>query len=224
LTWRIVATATQQPADGAWQPGPAGPILLDRAVHVWRAALATVEPGVSELLSDDERSRAERLVSEQGRQLWVSSRGVLRALLGRYLGTDPSALRFVLGEHGKPALSGDEICFNLSHSGGIALYAFSSRGAVGVDVEVRRRSINEIGLASRVFGAATARRLERLDAPAREREFLRLWTRREATIKLHGGNGNGTGEPCITELDIGAQAAAAVATAEPPRELSCWQY
>jgi 4'-phosphopantetheinyl transferase len=226
LTKRIVATGTQQPPEGSWKPGPTDLFLSDGAVHVWRAELASTEPGLNELLSRDERRRAERMASPQRRQLWVSSRAVLRALLGRYLGHDPGELRFVAGEHGKPALPGGEVCFNLSHSAGLALYAFSSSGAVGVDVELHRRSIDAIGLASRMFGSEVASELERLEAPAREREFLRLWTRREATIKLYGGelDAGAAGEPWITELNVGAGAAGAVATAKPTRKLSCWRY
>ena len=68
-------------------------------------------------------SRAARILSERNRTLWIRSRGVLRALLGRYLERDPRELRFVLGPHGKPALgregmdAGEDLRFNLSHSG-----------------------------------------------------------------------------------------------------------
>ena len=57
----------------------------------------------------------------------------------------------------------------MSHSGRLALYAFSDAGAVGVDVEVARRPIDELAIAARTLGATEAQRLEALDpasAPA----------------------------------------------------------
>jgi 4'-phosphopantetheinyl transferase len=213
------------------------PLLAPWTVHVWRAELRSVGAALEELLSSDERKRAERVSRERDAQLWRRSRGVLRALLGRYLGVAGEHLRFSTGAHGKPALldgprgstAPQPIFFNLSHSGGLALYAFSAFGEVGVDVEVRRRSIDELALASRVFGAAGLERLEQLEPEQREQEFLRMWTRHEAELKL-SGTGIGVGatnsgcEPWIAELEIGSRAAGALATAQTPRELRCWTY
>ena len=196
------------------------------------------------LLCPEEQARAERLLSERDRRLWTRSRGLLRALLSRYLHEEPSALRFATGAHGKPELSDEadgpssasqhdpsrqrKLSFNLSHSGQLALYAFTEAGPVGVDVEVARRSIDEIALAARVFGPAEARRLEELEPAIREGEFLRVWTRHEAQLKCHGtGIGAGTAnasELWIAELDIGAGAAATVALERPPREMRCWDW
>ena len=60
---------------------------------------------------------------------------MLRGLLAGYLGTAPEALQFQYGEFRKPALRGGP-WFNVSHSGSIALYAFSSVGEIGIDVEL----------------------------------------------------------------------------------------
>src|SRR5271155_1853637 len=119
------------PVADQWTPGPLRPLLAEREVHVWRAELAAVAEDLQELLNDEERARAARMVNERDRELWRRSRGLLRALLGRYLQREPRSLRFVVGEHGKPALAQDaspRVAFNMSHSGQIALYAFSGAG------------------------------------------------------------------------------------------------
>jgi 4'-phosphopantetheinyl transferase len=168
-------------------------------------------------------------------QLWVRARGVLRALLGRYMGTDPRALRFATGAHGKPELLGaSNLSFNLSHSGPIALYAVTDIRAVGIDVEIARPSLDVLALATRAFGASQAERLAELEPPLREREFLRLWTRHEAALKCRGTGIGGTGigvmpaaaatEAWIAELEIGQRAAAAVARQTPPRALRAWEW
>jgi 4'-phosphopantetheinyl transferase len=185
------------------------------------------------LLSQPERARAERLLGERHGELWALGRGLLRALLGRYLQVDGAELDFTTGEHGKPELAGDGPwpSFNLSHSGEIALYAFSAEAPVGVDVELARASVDEVAIAKRMIGTAAAERLRALDPAPRRKEFLRLWTRHEAELKCLGvGIGGeleaGPGQPTwIAELELGmgAGAAAAVAVAAAPGELRCWR-
>jgi 4'-phosphopantetheinyl transferase len=231
-----------------WAAGPLRPQLVDGAVHVWRADLTTVADGLAELLCSDERARAERFVNERDGELWGRSRGLLRALLGRYLLQEPASLRFLVGEHGKPALVEDpdgspaaaprsstetsrapRLSFNMSHSGRLALYAFSYAGAVGVDVEVARRPIDEVAIALRTLGAAEAQRLQALDPPARRREFLGAWARHEAELKCLGvGIGGGAADAerglWVVELEIGPDVAAAVAAERPALELRCWEW
>lgn len=215
-----------------WTHGPDRPLLGDGAVHVWRADLTMVPDDVCDLLCDEERARAERLLSERSRRLWMRSQGVLRELLGRYLQMDPRGLRFATGAHGKPALSDDaRVSFNLSHAGGLALYALTVEAAVGVDVELAGRSRDVLAIAARMFGAADAARLGDLDSETREREFLRLWVRREAELKCAGvgiGGADAVGDerrPWIAELEVWPlAAAAAVAVETPPRELHCWDW
>ena len=212
---------------------------------MWRADL-TAGPGhLVGLLCAEERERAERFLSDDDRQRWMRSRGVLRALLGRYLQKDPRTLRLDTGAHGKPVLLDDvaassagsastssthaRISFNLSHSGQLALYAFTETGAVGVDVEVAGRQVDEVAIAARALGLTEARRLEGLDPAIREREFRRLWVRHEAELKCRGTGIGAAGPPSgdapwVAELDVGHRAAAAVALERPPHDLRCWDW
>jgi 4'-phosphopantetheinyl transferase len=222
---------------------PSHPGLADGAVHVWRADLAELADDLGGLLSPTERSRAERFARERDRLLWTRAHGVLRQLLGRYLGRDPFTLRFTTGAHGKPALLDDpprspataermaathaRLSFNLSHSGHLALYAFSAIGPVGVDVEVARGPIDELAIAARALGQAEVRRLAVLDPSIREQEFRRAWVRHEAVLKCRGTGIGGAAaqtngrEPWIAELEVGPRAAGAVAVGRLPRELRC---
>lgn len=229
----------------AWAPGPALPLLEPGAVHVWRADLATVSEEMDALFCAEELERAGRMLRAGDRVLWMRSRAVLRELLGRYLLRDPRTLRFAAAAHGKPFLlrdaparassragtpgKGSRLCFNVSHSGDLSLYAITPTCEVGVDVELAGRAIDEPALAARAFGAAEARRLERLDPETREQEFLRSWVRYEAALKCRGtGIGAATREvgcePWITELELGSRGAGAVAVERPLRELRCWTW
>lgn len=220
-------------AERAWAAGPLRPQLADSTVHVWRADLAAVAEDLGSLLCSEEQARAERMVDERNGELWRRSRGLLRALLGRYLQRDPSSLRFSTGEHGKPVLTDDSsptVSFNMSHSGKLALYAFSDAGAVGVDVEIARRPTDEVAIAARILGASEATRLRALDPETRRQEFLRAWTRYEAELKCLGmGIGGMDGvidgaRPWVADLELGQGAAGAVAAERPARELRCWGW
>jgi 4'-phosphopantetheinyl transferase len=232
---------------GDWAEGPERPALGTGVVHVWRADLQTLGDELCELLCEQELARAQRLLSGRGRLLWTRSRGLLRALLGRYLALDPRALRFLEGPHGKPELAGPRdgrrlpvrdggartgrLSFNLSHSGRLALYAFCADGAVGVDVEVERRSIDEAAIAARMFGAHEAERLRMIADPgARRTEFLRRWTRYEAELKCLGsgiaaGSSGARGRRVwVSNLEPATDAAGAVACVWEPAELCCWTW
>ncbi len=234
----------------AWNRGPLRPRISPGEVHVWSARLGRIGDR-SDLLSEAERERERQIVSEQDRQLWARSHSVLRVLLARYLDADPGQVALAIDPNGKPRLQrpGDDrqqahgtqaLHFNLSHSGELALYAFSSSWPVGVDVELahaeegRRR--DHIALARRVFGEGEARRLQALAPAMREREFLRLWTRYEAALKrvgrgigtrtdASGAGASGVDESAwIVELDLGAEAAAALAGGQAASVLRLWQF
>jgi 4'-phosphopantetheinyl transferase len=218
-------------------PGAVTPRATEGSVHVWRADLEAIEDDLEDLLCAEELARAARIVHPRHRVLWTRSRGVLRALLGRYLDRDPLDLRFVLGPHGKPALSPEgptrpeatgDLRFNLSHSGGLALVAVTAGRAVGIDVEVAaRRRVDELAVAARVLGDEQARRLADLNSRARARAFLRAWVAHEAVVKCLGlGLGLATpleGSPpadlWTAAVDVGPRAAAAVAVEGGPCEL-----
>jgi 4'-phosphopantetheinyl transferase len=168
---------------------------------------------------------------------------VLRALLGKYEHVEPAAMRLDAEEAGKPTLTIPQrdasVSFNLSHSGPLALYAFTEAGAVGVDVQtVPARPIDHAAIAARLLGSREGRRLSELTPTEREREFLRAWARHEATVKCHGSGISGGADArtsdategvararlWVAELDVGAGAAGAVALEQEPLEMRCWSY
>jgi 4'-phosphopantetheinyl transferase len=209
-----------------WEHAPREPRLAEGALHVWRADLSAVADELRELLSPEERARAERFLNARDRRLWTRAHGVLRALLGRYLESDPRALRIATGAHGKPTLldvgreadpgagemrtvagqaTSSRLAFNISHSSRLALYALTETGPVGIDVEVARRPIDELAIAERTFGSAEAERLRALDPVARGEEFLRLWVRHEATLKYRGVGIGRAGVPSAAKGATGGE-------------------
>src|SRR3954453_13666811 len=140
-------------------PAPAG-------VDVWwldvRAAAGRPEH-VLRGLSPDERRRALRIGPAGPRAEFAVTRAVLRRLVAGYLGLPARGVRFGSSAHGKPVLEDDpRLEFNVSHSHGRAVLAFTRHGPVGVDVERvdPRHAIDRV--AERCFGEAERERLARL--------------------------------------------------------------
>jgi 4'-phosphopantetheinyl transferase len=118
----------------------------------------------------------------------VAARGQLRAILAEYLQLGADAVRFEYNEYGKPSLrrSGvtSPICFNLTHSDGLAALAVASDRAVGVDIE-RIRTVAE-DMTNWIMTDAEKRRFRSLAPELRRGAFFRCWTRKEAVLKAIG--------------------------------------
>ena len=175
-----------------WRAGPVAQ-LGERAAHVWRIQLRAFDPReLIGLLSHDERERAERFYHERDAHAYVVSHGMLRRILARYDERPPSALSFIEGPKGKPALVSTahsrSLEFNLSHSGDLALVAVTRRGPVGVDVEQWDRAVEHLALAEHFFSPVERDALRSLahDLDQRTEGFFNAWTRKEAYLKATG--------------------------------------
>ncbi|HXW13581.1 MAG TPA: 4'-phosphopantetheinyl transferase superfamily protein [Terriglobia bacterium] len=176
-----------------WQTAPDALTLPCGEVQVWRACLdvdAEVLERWRETLSAEEQARARRFHSPADRDRYTAGRGILRALLARYLGTSAGDFRFCLNAHGKPGLApGDgnaDLRFNVSHSHGLALFAFTWGREVGVDLELVWPTLRDDLLAERFFSAQEVAALRALPEGAGKEAFFHCWTRKEAYIKARG--------------------------------------
>jgi 4'-phosphopantetheinyl transferase len=208
-----------------WESAPTGLCLDEGDVHVWRAELDF--SGAVDELDERERGRAARLRFERDRRWFTASHSALRRILARYLRCAPSAVRFETTDLGKPWVEGP-VRFNMSHSGGVALYAIAHR-EIGVDVEQIRPDIDVMGIATRFLPAPEALELSELEPDEQRRAFFHLWTRREAWLKARGIGLGGIGEHIgsgwfIDGLDPGPGYAGAVAVEGHERRVLTWEY
>jgi 4'-phosphopantetheinyl transferase len=143
-------------------------------------------------LTPEELERCSRLIDRERRDRAVAGRGVVREMLGGYLGEEPGSVRLSEGEFGKLHLSDhletDSISFNLSHAGSRLLLAVAAGGEIGVDMELVRQDLPFRAMAERFFSAREQRDLFSLPFSEQIPAFYRCWTRKEAYLK-----GTGTG-------------------------------
>jgi 4'-phosphopantetheinyl transferase len=162
-----------------------------RRVEVWPVRIEpadAVSHAGRSLLSPEEVGRADRFSYAHLRVFYEVSHGVLRMLLSRYLSLAPREIEFTFGYAGKPALCGDSrLRFNMSHSGGLAVYAFTLDCEIGVDIEEVREMTDIEAIAEHQFCRAEASELLGVSGARERREaFFRCWTRKESYIKTIG--------------------------------------
>lgn len=221
----------------SWQSPPAV-VLGCEDVHVWCVDLARATQQIrnfKKILSPDELIRSERFYRQKAQDCFVVTRGVLRLLVGGYLGLDPSLLQFSYGPYGKPILNDSPLHFNLSHSGDIVLYAFTLVREVGVDVEKIRSDINTQKMTKRFFSPKENEFINALPGDKRQAAFFSLWTRKEAYIKGKGLTlshilGRMEGDPhdvvgwSFTQLNPLSGYTATLAIESINWQLSCWRW
>jgi 4'-phosphopantetheinyl transferase len=182
----------------AW-PSPPETIRLEmNQIHLWCAAMSDFEAELEEflaMLSPEEWTRAEKFRFSKDRNQYIIRHGILRVLLGRYLGLPASNVSFSHGALGKPEIKADLIPdylhFNASHSGNLALFVVTYDSPVGVDVEYLRLVPDFAEIASRFFSPRETEALMALPIDRRIRGFFAYWTRKEAILKA---TGQGIGE------------------------------
>jgi 4'-phosphopantetheinyl transferase len=212
-------------------PFAAPPDILSataRDVHVWKASLDLAPIWVQEFadtLSEDERARASRFFFNRDRSRFIVCRGVLRAILGRYLGTRPGLLEFRYGPYGKPAISvghgDDALRFNISHAYGTAVYAVAFGREVGIDLERIRPDFASDEVAEQHFSPREVIALRGLNRTARVEAFFNCWTRKEAYLKARGEGLSASLDKFDVSL-IPGEPAALLSTTDDPQEASRW--
>ncbi len=173
-----------------WTAPPPSLSLASGTVHVWRIALDQPDERLDRFqrtLEPDELNRAGRFHFEKHQRHFIVARGFLRAVVARYLETQPEALRFSYGAYGKPALASEHVLrFNLSHSHEVALLAVALDAELGVDVEHIRADFASEDIARRFFSRAEVEVFNALPQEEQVAAFFRCWTRKEAYIKAIG--------------------------------------
>jgi 4'-phosphopantetheinyl transferase len=177
----------------SFAPAPSDLVLSTDEIHIWIADLDQSRHHLKSLvqtLSPEEHLRAKNYHFERDRTRYLLKHGILRTIAGNYLCVEPGTLHFQSGKYGKPSV--DEIPgkrtiqFNLSHSNGVALFAFSRNHEVGVDIEHIRDMPEMEPIVERSFSLEEKKDFRSLPESQKREAFFNGWTRKEAFVKASG--------------------------------------
>jgi 4'-phosphopantetheinyl transferase len=171
--------------------------LSEQEVHLWLCeAEKVIEPLLlnryKSWLTPEEAQKRLRYRFEKHQHQYLITRALIRSLLSHYQ-TDiqPQDWRFEQNQWGKPSLVAEQNpenwVFNLSHTEGLIVCAFTKGHALGVDVEnVTREGGETIKIANRYFSPSEHQQLIALPEEKQNDRFFDLWTLKESYIKACG--------------------------------------
>lgn len=197
---------------------------IPQEVSLWRWTLSVPPAGIErlhELLTQEEKQRAEAFITEKLAHKFIAARAGLRQVIGELTGVAPAEVAFHYGPMGKPELSPERgLFFNLAHSADEAILAVATQ-PVGVDLERLRPMPRAKDFAERWFHPEEKQRLHETADVDHLTEFFRIWTAKESALKLLG---KGVGE-ALPKLLTPAGNTDGKATELPANSLgvtSCW--
>ena len=161
------------------------------AVEIWIAEVGAFRRsrGSPDVLTDDDRSALTQLKTPAARNCATAARILLRLGLSQIVKgrIAPHEWRFRRSADGKPMLlhPGETIHFSVSHTDAAVAVAVSSSLELGIDVESLDQDLADDVIDN--FCSERERRILCACSPTeRTREFIKLWTRKEAYAKLLG--------------------------------------
>lgn len=135
-------------------------------------------PELMTSLSTERRHKIEALKQVKSRKQSLGAGLLLAKVLNTY-GLSVADVR--MNESGKPEADG--ICFNLSHSGELVVCAVGKK-PVGCDVELIKDAPKRV--AEKSLSDAEREHLQQFSGDEYNREFFRIWTRKESYLKMTG--------------------------------------
>lgn len=162
--------------------------LLEQAsIDIWQIDLDDASWDMAiHSLSTDEVARRNNFRPLLTQQRYARCRAALRSILSHYTGIAPMDFQFRYGLYGKPFIESNSIRFNISHTYGLALFAFS-KCDVGIDVELIDHSNQDVD--ALIASVGTTQEIERLNeflGFRKNEKFYDIWTCKESFSKLVG--------------------------------------
>lgn len=143
-----------------------------------------------EMLSVDERERADRFLFPEDRQRFVVSHFALRDILATCFQIAGDSIKYSYNKYGKPSVENTcfsrGVSFNLSHSGDYALVVIGASPFLGVDIEQINEHIDYASISKKYFSHDEYLELKRLPQPLGILGFHDGWVRKEAFVKSVG--------------------------------------
>ena len=156
-------------------------MLMKNVIRIWRMRKSA---DIS-YLTESEMTFSKRYASADSKEAYLKGRSGLRAFASLYASIAPRDVKIEITKSGKPFFENiADLHFNISHSGSEVAIAFSTK-PVGFDMEVLDRKRDCLAIAERFFTAEESREVK-MAGDSANKLFARLWTAKEAMLKLSG--------------------------------------
>lgn len=162
--------------------------VLQLLTHLLNNVTSDVHLGIAdirrdhteEILTPEELDEYRAFNNELRRSEYVSTRLLIKKL-GNHAGLDSGIIKTRKDALGKPfcRYRGDHLYMSIAHSGDKVICALSEHLDIGIDIEPAEREVNP-RLRERILNPAEVKELGDVEA-------IRLWTIKEAAVKLYGG-------------------------------------
>lgn len=133
-------------------------------------------------ISPERRERIARMKFPRKKTIALVTELLIRDEISKAVGADRTKIEFSYNEYGKPALKGADYFFSVSHSGDFIAFSGGADSEVGVDIQIADHA--DYRIAERFFTPEEYAAI--CAAPLSEREFFRIWTLKEAYVKMLG--------------------------------------
>ncbi|MDN3204401.1 4'-phosphopantetheinyl transferase family protein [Algoriphagus sediminis] len=157
-------------------------------VDLWAADLNQIPDQDFQILAPLEQKLTDQFKFEKHRTRFIKRRVMLRKILGHYLDKSPRSVGIGYTKLGKPflAMSAEKLYFNISHSKDQVLIGVSRDAHLGVDIEFLDPEIESELISTHFFAPTEISLIRNSEGIKKSEAFFRLWTIKEAFIKLIG--------------------------------------
>jgi phosphopantetheinyl transferase len=162
------------------------------SVHIWQADLNDFDSSKSiHWLSPLEQNRASRFSHPRDQHRYHASHIILRQILSSYQSQPLVGVPFETTHFGKPILTQTAVphslSFNMSHSDSRAYFIIGNSRDVGIDSEFASMDVfDDPTFCELAFNHRELETCAALPNEEKKQRLLRLWTFKEAYIKLKG--------------------------------------
>ncbi|KAF8088849.1 hypothetical protein N665_0528s0007 [Sinapis alba] len=173
-----------------------------RETHLWyiipdEVKSTSLLKRYSHLLSPTEKNRVDQMRGDDLKKNALLARTLVRTTIARYQtnkAVDPRSLMFKKNMYGKPEVdwqncNNQPLHFNISHTDSLIACGVTVHAPVGIDVEDKERKIKHdvLTFAKRFYSADEVTFLASIpDQEVQRKEFIKLWTLKEAYVKALG--------------------------------------
>lgn len=149
-------------------------------------------------VSDEKKERILRNRIQQNADNMLIGEILARFMIKKTFGVSVEEQSFCLDKHGKPFLAEHpDIHFNISHSGEYVACGVSNR-PIGIDIQ--KIGLYKPDLAQKV---CTENELAGIESTSNKAsEFTRLWTQKEAVLKMNGTGIRGDIKNCLENFNV----------------------